>query len=279
MVNKISIQGARGSFHDIVARKKFPGDSEIIESDTFHQVFEDIRDGLTDYGVVAIENSVYGSFRENYDLMLKHDTKIVGEVYLRIVLDLIAMPGVKIEDIGEVYTHPLAMTQSHVFLEKHPNMVRIESDDTAGSVRMIKEEGRHDAAAIASALAAEIYGMKILAKDVETEKKNYTRFLIIAREIMYPEKADKTSLVIRAGDLPGSLFGCLKCFADEGINLSKIESRPVMGRTWDYHFYLDFARGLKEPETERALEKLKKVTIMLKVLGTYESGRVIEEEG
>jgi prephenate dehydratase len=274
---RISIQGARGSFHDIVARRKFPGDSEIIESDTFHQVFEDIKDGKADYGVVAIENSIYGSFRENYDLMLKHDAKIVGEVYLRIVLDLIAMPGVKIEDIGEVYTHPLAMTQSHAFLEKHPNMVRIESDDTAGSVRMIKEEGRHDAAAIASGLAAEIYGMKILAKDVETKKENYTRFLFIAREIMYPEKADKTSLVIRADDLPGSLYDCLKCFADEGINLSKIESRPVLGRTWDYHFYLDFARGLKELETERALEKLKKVTTMLKVLGTYESGRVIEE--
>jgi prephenate dehydratase len=274
---RISIQGARGSFHDIVARKKFPGDSEIIESGTFHQVFEDIRDGRADYGVVAIENSIYGSFRENYDLMLAHDAKIVGEVYLRIVLDLIAMPGVKIEDIGEVYTHPLAMTQSHAFLEKHPNMVRIESDDTAGSVRMIKEEGRHDAAAIASALAAEIHGMKILAKDVETKKENYTRFLIIAREIMYPEKADKTSLVIRADDLPGSLYGCLRCFADEGINLSKIESRPVLGRTWDYHFYLDFTRGLKELETRRALEKLKKVTTMLKVLGTYESSHVIEE--
>ena len=274
---KISIQGARGSFHDIVARKKFPGDSEIIESDTFHQVFEDIRDGKADYGVVAIENSIYGSFRENYDLMLAHDAKIVGEVYLRIVLDLIAMPGVKMEDIGEVYTHPLAMTQSHAFLEKHPNMVRIESDDTAGSVRMIKEEGRHDAAAIASGLAAEIYGMKILAKDVETKKENYTRFLLIAREIMYSEKADKTSLVIRADDLPGSLYECLKCFADEGINLSKIESRPVLGRTWDYHFYLDFSRGLKEMETERALGKLKKVTTMLKVLGTYENGHVIEE--
>jgi len=101
--------------------------------------------------------------------------------------------------------------------------------------------------------------------------------LIIAREVMYPEKADKTSLVIRAGDLPGSLFDCLKCFADEGINLSKIESRPALGRTWDYYFYLDFARGLREPETGRALEKLKKVTTMLKVLGTYESGRMIEE--
>lgn len=139
---KISIQGARGSFHDIVARKKFPGDSEIIESDTFHQVFEDIRDGLADYGVVAIENSVYSSFRENYDLMLKHDAKIVGEVYLRIVLDLIAMPGVKIEDIGEVYTHPLAMTQSHAFLEKLKKVTTmLKVLGTYESGRVIEEEG------------------------------------------------------------------------------------------------------------------------------------------
>lgn len=274
---KISIQGARGSFHDIVARKKFPGDSEIIESDTSKQVFEDVRKGLTDYGVVAIENSLYGSFLESYDLLLKYDAHIVGEVYLRIVLDLIALPGVRIEDIGEVYTHPMAMTESHVFLEKHPNMVRIETADTAGSARMIKEQGLRDAAAIASSLAAEIYGMKILAKDIETESKNYTRFLIISRKAEYPEKVDKTSLVIKTKHQSGSLYQCLKCFADEGINLVKLESRPIIGRTWYYHFYLDFERGLHAPETQRALDELSKATSMIKILGTYERGRIIEE--
>ena len=120
---KISIQGARGSFHDIVAREKFPDDSEIIESDTAHQVFEDVKKGLVDCGVVAIENSIYGSFLENYDLILKYDVKITGEAYLRIVLDLVALPGVKIEEVEEVYTHPMAMAEAHLFLEKHPGMV------------------------------------------------------------------------------------------------------------------------------------------------------------
>ena len=276
---KISIQGARGSFHDIVARKKFPGDSEIIESATSHQVFEDIRDGKADFGIVAIENSIFGSFRENYDLMLKHNTKIIGEVYLRIVLDIIAIPGVKLGDIREVYTHPLAMTQSQTFLEKHPGMVRIESDDTAGSARMIKEENRRDAAAIASRLAAEIYDMNILARDIEDEKKNYTRFLLLAKNIANPEDADKTSLVIRAGNKPGNLYHCLKCFNDENINLSKIESRPVPGRTWDYYFYLDFEKGLDEPQTQRALGSLGKIAGEVRILGTYKRGAIVEEEG
>jgi len=274
---KVSIQGARGSFHDIVARKKFPGESEIIESDTSRQVFEDVRKGLADYGVVAIENSIYGSFLENYDLLLKYDVKIVGEEYLRIVLDLIALPGVRLEDVKEVFTHPMAMSQAEAFLEKLPGIMRIECPDTAGAARMIKEEGRRDAAAIASPLAAEIYGLKVLARDVETEKRNYTRFLIISKEATYPEHADKTSLVIRAANLPGSLYQCLKIFADEGINLSKLESRPIVGGQWDYYFYLDFERGMGTPETQRALAQLGKKTTMLKVLGSYERARKIEE--
>jgi prephenate dehydratase len=273
---RISIQGARGSYHDIVAREKFPDDSEIIEGDTFHQVFEDVKKGLVDYGVVAIENSIYGSFLENYDLLLRYDARIVGEVYLRIKLDLMALPGVKIEDVTQVYSHSLAMAQSEEFLAKHPGMTRIETDDTAGSSRMIKEKGMLNAAAIGSSLAAEIYGMKILARDIGGDRKNYTRFLIIARDEKYPGTADKTSIVIRAKDLPGSLYRCLKCFADEGINLSKLESRPVIGRSWEYCFYLDFEKGLNAPETQRALAELGRVASQVKVLGSYEKGKLIE---
>jgi prephenate dehydratase len=277
---KISIQGARGSFHDIVARKKFPGDSEIIESETFKQVFEDVHKGLTDYGVVAIENSVFGSFLENYDFLLKYDTRIVGEEYLRIVLNLITLPGTKMENITEVYTHPMAMNQAEGFLEKHPKMQRIEADDTAAAVRLIKGQDMHTAAAIGSALAAEIYGMKILARDIETEKRNYTRFLIIARpDTAYDMNADKTSLVIRAKNIPGALYYVLKCFNDEEINLSKIESRPIItGRSWDYYFYLDFEKGLSATATQRALKELEKVTSMIKVLGTYKRDERVEEE-
>jgi prephenate dehydratase len=277
---KISIQGARGSFHDIVARKKFPGDSEIIESDTFKQVFEDVHKGVTDYGVVAIENSVYGSFLENYDFLLKYDTRIVGEEYMRLVLNLITLPGTKMENITEVYTHPLAMSQAEDFLEKHPKMRRIEADDTAAAVRLIKGQDMHTAAAIGSTLAAEIYGMKILTKDIETEKRNYTRFLIIARpDTPYALDADKTSLVIRAKNMPGALYYVLKCFNDEAINLSKIESRPIVsGSKWDYYFYLDFEKGLGAPATARALKELEKVTSMIKVLGTYKRDTLVDQQ-
>jgi len=272
-MDRISIQGARGSFHDIVARTKFPGESEIIESGTAHQVFEDVKKGRVDYGVVAIENSFFGSFLENYDLILKHDVKIAGEVYLRVVLDLIAMPDVIIEDISEVYTHPMAMTESHAFLEKHPNMTRIESDDTAGSVAMIKEQRLRNAAAIAAPLAAEIYGMNVLAHDIETGKKNYTRFLIIAKELQHSEKSDKTSIVIRAKNQAGSLYHCLKCFADETVNLSKLESRPIIGQAWDYYFYLDFEDNMNSPAAQRALTCLRKVTNEIKILGSYQRDR------
>lgn len=277
---KISIQGARGSFHDIVARKKFPGDSEIIESETFKQVFEDVHKGVTDYGVVAIENSIYGSFIENYDSLLKYDTRIIGEEYLRIVLNLIALPNTKIENITEVYTHPMAMNQAEEYLEKHPKMRRVETDDTAAAVRLIKEEDMHTAAAIGSTLAAEIYSMKVLAKDIETEKRNYTRFLIIAKPDMpYSMDADKTSLVIRAKNIPGALYQVLKCFDDEDINLSKIESRPIISsRTWDYYFYLDFEKGLNAPATQRAMKSLEKATSMIKVLGTYKRDEKVEDE-
>ncbi|UCE97248.1 MAG: prephenate dehydratase [Dehalococcoidia bacterium] len=273
---KISIQGTRGSYHDIVARKEFPDDSEIIESDTIHQVFEDVKKGIVDYGVIAIENSIYGSFLENYDLLMKYDTKIISERYLKIVLDLLVLPGVGMADIEQVYSHPMAMTEAHHFLEKHPSMVRIETEDTAGSVRMIKEKNLTNAAAIGSNLAAEIYGMRILSRGIGI-KNNYTRFLIIAKDTSYLEDADKTSLVIQAKNMPGSLYHCLKCFADEDINLSKIESRPVIGRTWDYNFYLDFEKGLNATETQRALKELDKVASMVKIMGSYKKSPLTHE--
>jgi prephenate dehydratase len=274
---KISIQGARGSYSDIVARQQFPNDSEIIESPTYQQVFEDVRKGLVDFGVVAIENSSYGSFLENYDLLMKHEVFITAEVYLHVVSDLIAFPGADIADITEVYSHPQALTDCHLFLEQHPHIRRIEAEDTAGSVRLIVDGDLRRAAAIASKLAAEIYGMKVLARDIAGNKKNYTRFLVIAREqAAVSPRANKTSLVIRAKNIPGSLFLCLKCFADENINLSKLESRPILGDTWQYYFYIDFERGLNTPEAGRAMKALGKVTSTVKVLGSYEKGAMLE---
>lgn len=273
---KISIQGARGSYHDIVARRKFPGESEIIESPTYRQVFEDVKNGLADYGVVAIENSSFGSFLENYDLLVKYDIQIVAEAYLHIILDLIALPGTRLNEIEEIYSHPQALTDCHPFLEQHPKMRRVETDDTAGSVRMIKENKMAKAAAIGSKLAAQIYGMSVLASNIGANKKNYTRFLIITREHEAGPNVDKTSLVMRVKNTSGSLFNCLKCFADEGINLCKLESRPIIGDNWQYYFYIDFERAVNEPPTQRALACLGKNTTMMRVLGTYPKGSMME---
>ena len=273
---KISIQGSRGSYHDIVARQRFPGDSEIIECPTNKKVFEDVKKGVSDYGVIAIENSSYGSFLNNYDLMTKYDTRISGEAYLHIVFNLIGFPGAAFKDISEVYSHPQALADCHDYLEQHPGLKRIETDDTAGSLLMLKERDLRQAAAIASRLSAEIHGMHILARDIGSNKKNYTRFLFISREADTHAAAGKTSLVIRAKNIPGSLYQCLKCFADEKINLTKLESRPVIGDSWQYFFYLDFERGLHTFETQRALKELDRVAGMVKVLGSYESGAMLE---
>ncbi|MFC2068763.1 prephenate dehydratase [Chloroflexota bacterium] len=273
---KVSIQGYQGSFHDIVARRKFGGDLELIERSAFFEVFEDVKTAVADFGVVAIENSIGGSILENFDLLLKYNLKIVAEMYLRIVHNLIVLPGVTMRHVKEVYTHPIAVMQCLNFLQAHSEMKIIRTDDTAGSVKMIKERDLINAAAIASKLAAEIYDMEILASSIETAKENYTRFLVISGEARYDEKADKTSMVIQTEHRPGSLFKSLKCFADEGINLSKIESRPIIGKTWNYYFYLDFEAAYNAPETKRALEALGQVTSIVKILGSYERGGIIE---
>lgn len=275
---RVSIQGYRGSFHDIVAREKFPPGTEIVERSQFFQIFEDVSAGRSDRGVVAIENSIGGSIMENFDHLLRYDLRITGEVYLRIVHNLIVLPGVRLEDIREIYTHPMAFAQCFEFLQGYPHWTRLPADDTAGSVRLLREKTLRSAAAIGSSLAAEIYGMDVLKRGIETDKKNYTRFLIIAREAARPAKADKTSLVMQTEHRPGSLYHCLKCFADEGLNLSRIESRPIVGKTWNYYFYLDFEAAEDAPATRRALECLRRSTSMVKILGSYERGGIIDRE-
>jgi prephenate dehydratase len=273
---KVSIQGYRGSFHDIVAREKFGDGTDILERGDFRSVFEDVRGGEADFGVVAIENSIVGSFLENYDLLLEYNLEIVGELYLRIILNLIVLPGVKMNNIGNVYSHPRAIQQCVSFLNKHPKIKRVETDDTAGSVKMIKEMGLRNGAAIAGSLAAKTYEMEILEKGIEADKKNYTRFLLISKEPVYSGKESKTSMVIRTDNRPGSLCKCLKAFSDEGVNLSKIESRPIIGKVWQYYFYLDFEAGREEAGTKRALKELNCLASMVKILGSYERGMFIE---
>jgi prephenate dehydratase len=272
MAMKVSIQGNKGSFHDIVASKVFSGKYSLLERDSFKEVFADVAEGRAAFGVVAVENSIAGSIHENYDHLLKNELFIVGEVYLRISHQLMVLPGTELDEIKVVMSHPMALLQCEEFLSKHPDWEIIEEPDTAGSAAKIRNNSLHGTAAVASSLAAEIYELDIVASEIETNKENYTRFLIIAREENYPESADKTSIVFTAEDKPGSLSGVLGVFADLNINLTKIESRPIVGKSWRYYFYIDFEAGVQEERAQKAFKLIKPHVNWFRVLGSYKKG-------
>ncbi len=269
---KISIQGNKGSFHDLVARKLFGEEISLLERDSFKEVFADTAEKRSALGVIAIENSIAGSILENYDNLLKYDLYVVGEAYQRISHQLMALPGTELNEIKMVMSHPMALKQCQDFLEQHPEWEVVEQPDTAGSAAKIRRENLDEAAAIASKLAAETYELDILAEDIETNKENYTRFLIISRTQDYPDAANKTSIVFAAEDKPGSLARVLGVFADIGINLTKIESRPIIGKSWNYYFYIDFEAGINDPKTQKVFELIKPYIEWSRVLGSYKKG-------
>lgn len=270
----VSIQGYRGSFHHIVAQNVFGKEIQLLERDTFREVFDDTLEKRVDFGIAALENSIAGSIHETYDLLLKKDVYMIGEFYLRIAQQLIAFPETKIEDITEVLSHPMAIRQCYDFLAKYPAWKVLEEPDTAGSVAKIKHEGRKNSAAIASNLAAEVYGMQIIAPDIETDKQNYTRFAILSDKKHFPTDADKTSLVCSVKHTPGSLAGLLNMIAGFGVNLSKIESRPIVGKAWEYYFYIDFEAGMEQEAGKKILENMKDHCDMVRVLGSYKKGEL-----
>lgn len=274
---KISIQGVKGSFHDIVARKKFGAEINTLERDSFKEVFADVGEGRAGFGVIAIENSIAGSILENFDLLLKHDLYIVGEDYQRISHQLMALPGTELSEIEEVWSHPMAIKQCEDYLAQHPDWIVIEKPDTAGSAKMIRAEHKLNTAAIASELAAATYELDILAAGIETNKDNYTRFLIISKEKNYSEEADKTSIVFTAEDKPGSLAKVMMAFAEAGLNLTKIESRPIIGKSWKYYFYLDFEAGVNSPKTKKVFENILPYVQWFRVLGSYTHATLFRE--
>ena len=277
----ISIQGCKGSFHHIAATQHFSDVKEVKELDiqereTFKDIFEDVVSGSADYGVVAIENSIAGSLHDNYDLLLKYNVVIVGEVYLRIAHHLMAQPGTKLSEITKVLSHPMALKQCDRFLSEHADWKLQEHWDTACAATQVstKSDGQ---AAIASALAAKLNNMEILQEHVETNKRNYTRFIIIARADQgYPPDANKSSIVFTAADKPGSLAAIMNRFAEAEINLSKIESRPIVGKEWSYYFYIDFDAGADEPRVKQVLKAIEPSTDWLKLLGSYHRGELVQ---
>jgi len=267
--SKVAYQGEPGAFSERAVHQYF-GETALPQSHvSFRDVFEDVQTRQCDYGVIPIENSLSGSIHENYDLLLEYDVAIIGEFKMRIVHNLIAHGGTRLEDIRRVYAHPQAVAQCRVFLSQHPEWEMVQVYDTAGSVKYIKEHHLTEAAAIASAQAAENLGMAILKEGIESNPQNYTRFLVISPEHVINEKANKTSLIYSTPNTPGALFHTLQKFAEKNLNLVKLESRPQSGRPWEYMFYVDLEGSLSDPVVKQTIEELRGLTEFLKVLGSY----------
>jgi len=275
---RVAFQGELGAFSQEAAYRLAGPDVEVVPFAQFKQVFQALAAGEVDRAVIPIENTLHGSVHENYDHLLDYQLPILGETHVRIVHNLIALPGVKFRDIRRVFSHPVALNQCLRFLGRHPELERVPYYDTAGSVKMIVEEGLRDAAAIASEVAADIYGARILRRSIEDDHRNFTRFFLLgakgrpAKPPKTDKQAYKTSLVFSTRNVPGSLFRALSAFALRDINLTKIESRPLRGKPWEYLFYLDFLGRTDEPRVRNALRHLSELADFLRVLGCYPRG-------
>ncbi len=224
------------------------------------------------HAVIPIENTLYGSVHENYDHLLQFGFPIVSETRVRIEHNLITVPGVKLREIRRAFSHPVALGQCLQFFKTHPAIAPAPFYDTAGSVKMLLSEGLRDAGAIASSAAANLYGGKIVKTKLEDDRQNFTRFFLLAKQGVQPRKGGegwKTSVVFAAPNAPGALFKALACFALRELNLSKIESRPLRARPWEYLFYLDILGYLEEPAVQKAIANLEEISTSVKVLGTY----------
>ncbi len=274
MTQTVAFQGEPGAFSQVAACQ-LAGNCVPVPLAAFEQVFEAVANGKCDAAVIPIENTLHGSVHENYDHLLKYDLGIQGETFVRIVHNLISPPGVKRSHIRRVYSHPVALNQCRHFFADNPDFEKTPFYDTAGSVKMLMEKGLKDAGAIASAAAARIYGAKIIQKSIEDDRENYTRFFLLKR----PKKRAnnrpvsnvkyKTSVVFTVRNNPGALFRALSAFALRDLNLTKIESRPLRGKPWDYLFYVDFIGHTAEPVTTHALGHLAELADMWRVLGCY----------
>ena len=264
---KIAIQGELGAFsHEAALR--MVGRPTIMQCARSAEVFSRVERGSVDGAVIPIENSLAGSVLEHFDLLLSRNVFIQREFRLRIVHNLIAAPGVRLGDLREVYSHPVALDQCRDFFAKYPKIQPVAFYDTAGSVKHVVEKGLRHAAGIASRQAAKVYRGTILRAGIEDDKRNFTRFFLILRKRKALAGANKTSLAFSVKNTPGALFKALSVFALRDISLSKIESRPVRGRPWEYVFYVDILRG-EDEAARNALRHLGEVADLIKVLGVY----------
>lgn len=264
---KVAIQGEAGSFSHEAARRMLPG-CTILPCARSAEVFDRLEGGSAGAAVIPIENSLAGSVAEHFDLLLARDVFIQREFLLRIVHNLIAAPGVKMRDLRRAYSHPVALEQCRDFFTRHRQIEAVPFYDTAGSVKHVVESNERDAAGIAGRQAAAVYKGRILAAGIEDNKRNFTRFFLVRRGRRVLPGANKTSIAFSVKNIPGALFKALSVFALRDISLSKIESRPMRGRPWEYVFYADLLRGDDE-SARNALHHLQEIADPVKVLGIY----------
>ena len=270
----VAFQGEPGAYSELAALEYFGGQILTTPCETFEAVFAAVsgEQEATIYGLLPFENSLAGSIHRNYDLMLRHELHIIGEFHLRVSHCLMALPGVKLEEINRVHSHPQALAQCEASLDRL-GLQRMPESDTAGSARLLRERKDHQAAALASSRAAEVYDLEILTDHMEDNPANYTRFLALAKDplsVDSPEDGDfKTSIVFSLHNQPGVLFKALSVFALRDIDLTKIESRPIPGQLWEYMFYIDFAGHHQAQAGARAITNLNEFAPFLRTLGSY----------
>lgn len=266
---KVGIQGVRASFHDVAARDFFGNRSiETVEFSSFQDLSQSLAEGTTDFAMMAIENTIAGSILPNYALLERFRLRVIGELYQRIIMNFMALPGQKIEDLRFVQSHAMALLQCEDFLSKHPHLKVLEAADTAESAKFIRENNLIGYSAIASELAAENYGLEILQRSIETSKLNYTRFLAISRDAIVNTASDKASLKFEISHRPGSLLSILSSFMSHGINMTKLQSVPILGRPYEYSFHVDLEWDDYQ-EYQMALREIELKTINLVHFGEY----------
>lgn len=271
---RVGFQGELGAFSQEAVRQLIGENVRVVPFPSFEDVFEALNRGETDAAVIPIENTLAGSVHENYDHLLHYDFRIAAETNVRIVHNLIAPPGIKFKQIRRVFSHPVALNQCLNFFHSNPGVEKISFYDTAGSAKMVVGENLEDAAAIASSVAASIYGGVILKRSIEDDHRNFTRFFLLSKKkYSYPRakpaREHKTSVVFTTKNIPGALFRALSSFALRDLNLTKIESRPLRGQPWEYLFYLDFIGREEDVRVQKALGHLRELADFLRVLGSY----------
>jgi prephenate dehydratase len=267
---RVAIQGIRASFHEEAGLRYFGENAQMIECNSFKQTFESLKKREADYVVMAIENSIAGSILPNYTLLLDYGFPVVGEIYLPIQLHLMALPGVKFEDVKYVTSHPIALRQCVDFFDEYPHLKIVESSDTAACAKRIRDEQLTDTVAIANSLAATLYGLDVLERRIESNKRNFTRFLILTHhDNMDKKTANKASLCFQVSNKVGALAKVLNIFAEEGLNMSKIQSMPILGKRNEYNFYVDVEWD-EQKHYDSAIRQILKYTQNFNILGEYE---------